>query len=154
MSHTSWSMIVRCTRLCVVSDRHFGSLPFVLAHHLGILSTSLHGMSEDYLFSLSHLSVKYPCSECCHFEHFSPLFTARSELRKGLFLALSVCGFFVCVWSISGTAERICTKFTRKTCLVPRLDEFEGQGQRSNVKITIKNCIFGPIGGLRVVYVW
>ena len=26
--------------------------------------------------------------------------------------------FFVCVWNISGTAERICAIFTRKTCLV------------------------------------
>jgi len=30
---------------------------------------------------------------------------------------------------ISGIAELICDKFTRKTCLVPRSDEFEGQGQ-------------------------
>ena len=43
---------------------------------------------------------------------------------------------FVCVWNISGTAERICAKFTEKTCLVPRSDEFEGQGQRSTVKVT------------------
>jgi len=33
---------------------------------------------------------------------------------------------------MAGTAERICTKFTRKTCLVLRSDEFEGQ--RSKVK--------------------
>jgi len=32
---------------------------------------------------------------------------------------------------MTGTAERICAKFTRKTCLVLRLDEFECQGQRS-----------------------
>ena len=38
---------------------------------------------------------------------------------------------FVCESYISGTAERSCTKFTGKTCLVPRLDEFECQGQRS-----------------------
>jgi len=59
------------------------------------------------------------------------VFTARSELRKVLFLAVfgAVCDFFVCVWNISGTAERICAKFTGKTCLVPRSDEFEGQGQ-------------------------
>jgi len=29
-----------------------------------------------------------------------------------------MCDFFVCVWNISGTAERICAKFTGKTCLV------------------------------------
>jgi len=60
--------------------------------------------------------------------------TARSKLRKVLFLALSVT--FLFVYEISrevgeGTAERICAKFTQKTCLGPCLDEFEGQGQRS-----------------------
>jgi len=101
------------------------------------------------------------------------LFTARSELREVMFLALSVTfllyeisrepqplnGFAPNsqgrrVWSlaqislnvkvkgqghhglktgvsvdISGAAERICVKFTRKTCLVPRSDEFEGQNR-------------------------
>jgi len=47
------------------------------------------------------------------------IFTARSELRKVLFLALSVTVLFVCVRNISETAERICAKFTWKTCLVP-----------------------------------
>ena len=37
--------------------------------------------------------------------------------------------FFVCVQNISGTTEWICAKFIWKTCLVPRLDELEGQGQ-------------------------
>ena len=53
---------------------------------------------------------------------------------KVLFLALSVTGFvcfFVCHSNILGTAERICAKFAEKTCLVPRLDEFKCQGQRS-----------------------
>ena len=48
----------------------------------------------------------------------------------------AVCDLFVCVWNISGTAERICAKLTEKTWLVPRSDEFEGQGQRSKVNIT------------------
>ena len=33
---------------------------------------------------------------------------------------------FLCVWNVFRTAERICAKFTWKTCLVPGLDEFEG----------------------------
>jgi len=33
-------------------------------------------------------------------------------------------------------AKRICAKFTGKTCLVPRSDGFECQGQRSKFKIT------------------
>jgi len=37
---------------------------------------------------------------------------------------------------MAGTAERICAKFTRKTCLVLRSYEFECQGQRSRVKVT------------------
>ena len=35
---------------------------------------------------------------------------------------------------MTGTAERICAIFARKTCLVLRFDEFECQGQRSKVK--------------------
>jgi len=45
-----------------------------------------------------------------------------------------VCLFFclfVYASNISGTAEWICAKFTRKTCLAPCSDEFECQGQRS-----------------------
>jgi len=37
---------------------------------------------------------------------------------------------------MAGTAERIYAKFTRKTCLVLRSDEFECQGQKSKVKVT------------------
>ena len=47
-----------------------------------------------------------------------------------VFGAVSLC-YFVCVWNISGTAKRICTKFTQKMCLVLRSDEFEGQVKRS-----------------------
>ena len=68
--------------------------------------------------------------------------TARSELRKVLFLA-HVCDVFVRVWNISGTAERICAKFTGKTCFVPRSGEFECQGQRSRSPGT-KTGIFRP----------
>jgi len=39
--------------------------------------------------------------------------------------------------------------------LVPGSDEFEGQIQKSNVKVTRdKNGIFCPFGGLRAVYIW
>jgi len=47
----------------------------------------------------------------------------------------SVCGtvslwFFLFVYEMSrGTAEWICAKFTRKMCLIPCSDEFEGQSQ-------------------------
>jgi len=48
----------------------------------------------------------------------------------------AVCGFFACESNISRTAKRICAKFTGKTCLVPRSEEFECQGQGSKVKVT------------------
>jgi len=37
---------------------------------------------------------------------------------------------------MDGTAERMCAKFTRKTCLVLHSDEFECPGQKSKVKVT------------------
>ena len=55
------------------------------------------------------------------------IITAHNELLNVVFG--TVCDFFVYIWNISGTAERICAKFTRKMCLVLRWDEFEGQGQ-------------------------
>jgi len=59
------------------------------------------------------------------------------------------CDFFVCVWNIPGTAERICAKFTQKTCLVPHSHEFEGQGHQGQ-----KTAFFGPFSGLHAAYVW
>ena len=58
--------------------------------------------------------------------------------NKVLFLVLSMTFLFVCEWNtgIWGTAERICAKFTVMTCLVSSSDEFECQGQTSNVKVT------------------
>jgi len=58
------------------------------------------------------------------------IITACNELWKVLYFAPSACGFYVCVWNISRTAEWIFAKFTWKMCLVPRLDEFEGQGHQ------------------------
>jgi len=40
---------------------------------------------------------------------------------------------------MTGTAERICAKFTKKTCLVLRSDAFECQGQKSKVTWDKKN---------------
>jgi len=37
---------------------------------------------------------------------------------------------------MAGTAEQICAKFTRKTCLPLGSNELECQGQKSKVKVT------------------
>jgi len=67
--------------------------------------------------------------------------------RRFCFFAPSVVCVFLFVYEIfPGTAERIW-----KTCLVPCLDEFEGQ--RSRLPGT-KTAFFGPFGGLNVVCVW
>jgi len=83
------------------------------------------------------------------------LITARSELRKVLFLAPSVCGLIcLCMKYLrNGTAERICAKFTRKTCLVPRYDEFEvkvkgqgHQGQKRHFSALLAACLLFMFG--------
>jgi len=74
----------------------------------------------------------------------SIIFTTCSELRKVLFLVQSVC--VSCLCNISGTAGRICAKFTTKTSLVPRSDEFKGQGQRS--RSARKKVFFGPFSSM------
>ena len=81
--------------------------------------------------------------------------TARSELRKVLSLAPSICGFGLCIKYLGTTAEWICSKFTRKTCLVSARtsSKVRVKHQRSRSPET-KNGIFGPFGGLRAVYVW
>ena len=63
---------------------------------------------------------------------------------KVLFLAPSVTFIFLCVSNVSWTNERICAKFTLKTCLVPRSDEFECQGQRSRSPGT-KDALSSPV---------
>jgi len=72
----------------------------------------------------------------------------------GFLLHTVNCGRFVfgavfCVWNISGTAERICAKCAWKMCLVPRLEEFKGQGHHGQ-----KTAFLGSFAGLRAVYVW
>jgi len=57
---------------------------------------------------------------------------------------------FVCASNISGTTERICAKFTVKTCLVPRSDKFECQGPRSKLPGT-KSTLSTPVTS-RMVY--
>ena len=79
-------------------------------------------------------------------------FTARSELRKVLFFGAVSLWFFVCVRNFSGTAEHICAKFTRKTCLLHRCDEFEGQGQRLRSSGT--NMAFSALSALSAACVW
>ena len=90
--------------------------------------------------------------------YYSTQWTAEGSV----FLAPSVCVFFLCVWNISGAAECICAKFTRKT------REFGASSlgwvwrsrSRSKVKVTRdKNGIFRffrrPAYGLSCVkHVW
>jgi len=67
----------------------------------------------------------------------------------------TVCGFFICVWNISGTAEWICAKFTQNVFgpLLRRVwrlrSKVKGQGHQKQ-----KTAFCGRFGGLCVVYVW
>ena len=83
-----------------------------------------------------------------HAAHFIPAFTMTAACVRCMFGKHFSSRFssFVCASNISGTAERIWAKFTGRTCLVTRSDEFECQGQRSNVEvIRDKNVLFTPI---------
>jgi len=46
--------------------------------------------------------------------------------------------------NISTTSERICARFTLKTCLVPHWDKFQGQDQRSRSPET-KNALSAAV---------
>jgi len=98
-----------------------------------VVHSDTHTHTHTWAVLKVHCWFKFPLDLglvfVCFLLFCSYVVTACSELRKVLFLAPSLWWFFVCVWNVSGTAERICAKFTRKTCLVPRLDELEGQGQ-------------------------
>jgi len=89
--------------------------------------------------TVAHLSK---CWALVYFSFVFPslLVIARSERQwtaeGSVFDTVSLL-FFACAWNISETAEGICAKFTGKTCLVPRLDDFEDQGQKSKVKVTM-----------------
>jgi len=82
--------------------------------------------------------------------------TARSELRKVLFLPPPVCEFFVCVYEISreplngfepNSQGRRAWSLARKSLQVKVKD------QRSRSPGT-KTVFFVPFGSLRAVYVW
>ena len=82
--------------------------------------------------------------------HFFPAIFFRHWLlphaSKILLLLPPATFLFLCASSISGTTGRICAKSTVKTCLVPRSDQFERQGQRLKVKVTRdKKRVFTPI---------
>ena len=68
-------------------------------------------------------------------------------MEGSVFGAISL--WFSCLCMKSGTAERICTKFTWKTCLIPQSDEFEGQRSRSPGQ---KMAFFGLSDGLHAVW--
>jgi len=113
----------------------------VLATVLSATSTLLQHLPTtvclSYLSGLMFSSTQTACCACftvvsIQLTASCRSFTARSELLKVLFLAPSDC-FCLCyfMYEVSrGSAERICTKFTQRTCLVPRSDEFEGQGHK------------------------
>jgi len=59
------------------------------------------------------------------------MFGKTSFPHTSLLVLCMIFHFFICASNISATAERICAKFTGRTCLVPRSDEFDCQGQMS-----------------------
>ena len=99
---------------------------------------------QDLYISLTHFECLLNMTLLCFSRLILPLLYRMHWTAEGSVFD-AVCDFFACVWNISAAAERICAKFSRKTCLVPRSDEFECQGERSKVKVTRdKKGIFRP----------
>ena len=89
------------------------------------------------------------CNHCSSLLH---CYCMQKTAEGFVFGAISL-WFFVCVWNISGTAKRICAKFTRKRCLVPRSDEFEGhQGQKRHFLALLMACVQFVFGKTSVVF--
>ena len=59
-----------------------------------------------------------------------PFMRQMDEIRE----TRAILGTRIRQW-IAGTAERMCAKFRRKTCLVLRSYKLECQGQKSKVKV-------------------
>ena len=99
---------------------------------------------EQLEWRLSHMQLLWKhCFVMCSLQYGD--YRTQCTAEGSVFGAVSL-WFFVCVWNTPGTAERICAIFTRKTCLVPRSEDFESQGQRSKVKVPRdKNGIFRPL---------
>jgi len=84
------------------------------------------------------------CKNLANFGSLTPEFTLmvwRPFMRqmRQIVETRSILETHIRQW-MTGTAERIYAKFTRKTCLVLRSDEFECQGQRSRATET-KNAM-------------
>ena len=80
------------------------------------------------LAALLHGTLVVGVSQTTAFNRGRHLYSAGRPSRWAL---AHILVFFVWVCNVSGTAERIYSKFTGRTCLVPRSNEFECQGQRS-----------------------
>jgi len=115
-------------RLCAVASPNIGL--FVFCDR----SCSSPVAAKRTLFS-----VVYYFTSFCVWQKVSCIFvyTPSSFYRTQVgFRFSAVCDFLFVPQICRGTAERICAKFTEKTCLVPHSDEFQCQGQRSKVKVT------------------
>jgi len=75
---------------------------------------------------IKHLLLHVHCTEILPEFEFegqqSKVKVTRDKKRKTV--ESSPLTMYCNAFNISGTAERICAKFTRKTCLVPHSDEF------------------------------
>ena len=109
-------------------------------------------LSARWPLALRPSQVTWPVSllvGCYHPHPPSPFITAHSELRKVLFLAPLICGFFVCVWHVSGELLNGFVQNLHRRCF------WSLAWTSLKVKVTRdKSGIFLPFGSLRAVYVW
>ena len=121
-----WQPILGAKSAEICDTRSFSRLAF----HNGWQ----YGKADGRVNSAEVLSIT-TCKNLVHFGPLTPEFTVmvwRPFIRQmgEIGQTRSILGTRVRQW-MAGTIDRICIKFTRKTCLVLRSDEFECQGQRS-----------------------
>jgi len=137
-------MLCLCYFLSLLSSSSFLTILGAKSAEIGdthsFLGLAFHndGKADGRVYSAEVLSTSY--KNLVNFGPLTPKFTLmvwRPFMRqmREIVETRSILETRIRQW-VAGTAERICAKFTRKTCLSLRSDEFECQGQRSKVKVT------------------
>ena len=117
--------------------REIGDTPSFL--ELAFHSGWQYGKANAGRASSAEVPLSALCKNLVNFGPLTPEFTVmvwRPFMRQmgEIGETRSTLGTRIRQW-MAGTAERICAKFTRKTCLVLRSDELECQGQKSKVML-------------------
>ena len=137
-------------RLSTVGDRKFPVAPMLTGtvYLERSLERSASARHVDTLSICLQITWRPTSSRCKCPRSDSSHYRTQSTAKGSVFGAVSM--FFVCVWNISGTADGICAKCTRETCLVPRSEVWRSrskakgqgqQGQKRHFSVLLAACV-------------